>query len=133
MTFRTLKFLAPAFAAACIAGAAAAPASAAPLQKAAFHDGDAQVTLVDHRDGRGRGGYDRHGRGEWRGDRGRRHYSRNYYRPYYPAYRAPRYVYAPPPAYYYPPAYYGYDDYYGYPRSGYFSFSSPNLGFSFGY
>jgi hypothetical protein len=132
MTFHSLKFLAPAFAAALIAGTAAVPASAAPVQKAAFEHGQAQITLVDRRDGRGRGGYDRHRRGgEWRGNRGHRNYSRGY-RPYYPAYRAPRYVYAPPPAYYYPPPYYRYD-YYGYPRSGYFSFSSPNLGLSFGY
>lgn len=130
MTFRALKFLAPALAMSF--GAVAAPASAAPLQRAAFDGGQAQVTLVDHRDGRGRGGYDRGWRGHDRGYRGG--YSRNYYRPYVPAYRAPRYVYAPPPAYYYPPAYYPYDDYYyGYPRTGYFSFSSPNLGLSFGY
>jgi hypothetical protein len=130
MAFRALKFVAPALAMAFVAGAA--PANAAPLQRAAFDGGHAQVTLIDHRDGRGRGGYDRHWRGHDRGYRGG--YSRDYYRPYVPAYRAPGYVYAPPPAYYYPPAYYPYDDYYyGYPRTGYFSFSSPNLGLSFGY
>lgn len=132
MTFRSLKFLAPALAMAFVAGAAV-PASAAPMQRAALDGNHAQVTLVDHRDGRGRGdrGHDR----QWRGrDHDNRSYSRNYYRPYYPAYRAPRYVYAPPPAYYYPPSYYSYDDYYyEYPRTGYFSFSSPNLGLSFGY
>ncbi|MGE3332210.1 MAG: hypothetical protein AB7I36_01100 [Rhodospirillaceae bacterium] len=130
MTFRTLKFLTPALAVAFIASAAAT-ANAAPVQRAALNGDHAPFTLVDHRDGRGRGGHDR----QWRGpDRGGRHYGRDHYRPYYRAYRAPRYVYAPPPAYYYPPAYYPYDDYYfGYPRTGSFSFSSPNLGFSFGY
>ncbi len=135
MTFRTLKFLMPALAVAFIAGAAPT-ANAASVQHAALKGDDAQFTLIDRRDGRRRGGYDRGGHDrQWRGpDRGGRHYGRDYYRPYYPAYRAPRYVYAPPPAYYYPPAYYPYDDYYyGYPRTGSFSFSSPNLGFSFGY
>ncbi|MCA0202482.1 MAG: hypothetical protein LCH56_16920 [Proteobacteria bacterium] len=140
MTFRTLNFLAPMLAVPMLALAfiaGAAPANAAPVQRSAFDGSHAQVILVDHRDGRGRGGYDRQRRGHDRGYRGV--YSRNHYRPHYRAYRAPRYVYAPPPAYYYPPAYYPpayypYDDYYyGSPRTGYFNFSSPNLGFSFGY
>lgn len=129
MTSRVLKFLAPALVAAFISGAAVSTANAAPVQKAVFDGGSAQVMLVDHRDGRGRGDRDRHYRGR---DNDRRYYRGDYYRPYYPPpYRAPRYVYAPPPppAYYYP--YDGYY-YYGAPRST-FSFSSPNLGLSFGY
>ena len=128
MTFRTLKFLAPVCAAVLIAGFSAAPASAAPLQKNAVLDGgNAQVTLVDQRDGRWRGDRGRDRGRHWRG-RGDRRYGRNDYRPYYPRYQPPRYVYAPP-AYYDP-----YDRYYDgyYPPSGYFSYSSPNLGFSFG-
>ncbi|MGE4062532.1 MAG: hypothetical protein AB7E79_04110 [Rhodospirillaceae bacterium] len=128
MTFRIRSFAAPAVAAALIAGYASATVSAAPLQKATLADTHAQVTLVDHRDGRWRGdrGRDRHWRGHRGGDRRqwRGVYARPYYRPHYP----PRYAYAPP-AYYYPPY-----DYYDYPYSGgYFSFSSPNLGLSFGY
>lgn len=131
MTFRTLNFLVPACAALVFAGFASAPASAAPLNKAAFESGAAQLTLVDHRDGRWRGDRGRDRGRQWRG-RDDRHYSRGGYRPYYPAYRVPRYVYTPP-AYYYP-----YDDYYyrpyvPYGSTGYFSYSSPNLGLSFGY
>jgi hypothetical protein len=130
MTFRTLKFLVPACAALCIAGFGAAPAAAAPLQETAvFEIGDAEVTLVDRRDGHWRGDRGRDRGRHWRG-RDDRRYWRNEYRPYYPRYRPPRYVYAPPPAYFYPYAGY-YDGYY--PPSGYFSYSSPNLGFSFGY
>ena len=112
--------------------AAAGSAHAALPAHAAVTSPAAHLTLVDHRDGRGRGdrGYDRHGRGggSHYGRHGYRPDYRPAYRPYYPRYRAPRYVYAPP-AYYY-----AYDDYYyGYPPGGYFSFSSPNLGFSLGY
>lgn len=128
MTFRSLKYLAPACAALVIAGFAAAPASAAPLNKPAFESG-AHVTLVDQRDGRYRGDRGR-GRDYNRGYRGRgrddyRGYRNNYYRPYYQTYRAPRHVYAPPPAYYYP-----YEGYYPYSS---FSYSSPGFGFSLGY
>jgi hypothetical protein len=132
MTFRTLKFLVPACAAVLIAGFAAAPANAAPLQKNAVIDsGNAQVTLVDQRDGRWRGdrGRDRDRGRHWRGRDDRLHW-RNDYRPYAPRYRPPRYVYAPPA--YYDPYYRYYDGYYP-PSSGYFSYSSPSLGFSFGY
>jgi hypothetical protein len=130
MTFRTLKLLVPACAAVFIVGFGAAPVSAAPLQKnAVFDGGHAQVTLVDQRDGRWRGdrGRDRDRGRHWRGRDDRRYWSHS--RPYYPRYRPPRYVYAPPV--YYDPYYRYYDDYY--PPSGYFSYSSPNLGFSFGY
>lgn len=114
MTFRSLTVLAPACAALVIAGFAAAPATAAPLQKPALESG-AHVTFVDQRDGRYRGDRDDYRR--YRGD--------HYYRPYYQTYRAPRYVYAPPPAYYYP-----YEGYYPYSS---FSYSSPGFGFSLGY
>lgn len=129
MTFRTLKYIAPAFATILLAGIAAAPANATPLQKAVFDDAAAQshVTLVDNRDRHWRGDRDRGRDRHWRGrDHDRRHYrAHNYYRPYYPPPRPPRYVYVPP-AYYSP-----YEPYY--PYSGYFSYSSPSLGFSFGY
>ena len=131
MSFRF--YLAPAFATVLFAVGAAAPASAAPVQKAVFSAGDAQMTLVDYRDGR-RGG-DHRGDRNWRGnDRGRDrgHYRGNYGRSYSRPYRAPRYVYAPPPAYYYPyDGYSAYDPYY--PNTGYFSYSSPGFGFSLGY
>lgn len=128
MTFRSLKYLAPACAALAFVGFAAAPAPAAPLNKPTLESG-AQVTLVDQRDGRYRGDRGR-GRDNDRGYRGRgrddhRGYRNDYYRPHYQTYRAPRYVYAPPPAYYFP--YEGY-----YPYSG-FSYSSPGFGFSLGY
>lgn len=129
MTFRSLTVLAPACAALVIAGFAAAPAAAAPLHKPALESA-AHVTLVDQRDGRYRGDRGR-GRDHDRGYRGRgrddhRRYRSDYnYRPYYQTYRAPRYVYAPPPAYYYP-----YEGYYPYSS---FSYSSPGFGFSLGY
>jgi len=127
MLFRS--YFAPAFAAVLFAVGGAAPASAAPVQKAVFAAGDAQMTLVDNRDGR-RG--DRNWRGNDRG-RDRGHYRGNYGRSHYRPYRAPRYVYAPPPPVYYYP-YDGYTSYNRYyPNSGYFSYSSPGFGFSLGY
>jgi hypothetical protein len=132
MTFRTLKTLVPACAALIVAAFVGTAANAAPLQKsAALHSGSAQLTLVDHRDGRYRGDRGRDRGHQWRG-RDDRRYGRSNYRPYAPRYLPPRYVYAPP-AYYSPyDSYYdGYDGYY--PSAGYFSYSSPTLGFSFGY
>ncbi len=129
MTFRALKYLAPTFATMLFAGLSVAPANAAPIavpQKAVFDHATPHVTLVDNRDRNWRGDRDRGRDRHWRGrDHDRRYYRGNYYRPYYPPPRPPRYVYAPP-AYYYP-----YEPYY--PYSGFFSYSSPSLGFSFGY
>jgi hypothetical protein len=131
MNFLRLKFLAPACAALMLSGFAAGPANAAPLQKAAIDSGSAQVTLVAQRDGRWRGDRGRDRGRNWRGRDDRRYWRGDSYRPYYRPYYPPRYVYRAPPRYYYP-----YDDYYypySYGPSGYFSFSSPNLGLSFGY
>lgn len=135
MTSRSLNIFASGFAGALLAGLFAMPASAAPVQKAAFVGGAVQATLIADRGGRGHGDRDR-GR-HWRGrDNDRGHYRGTYYRPHYRPYYPPRYVYTPPYAYY-PYDDYGYDTYYRpyapYGSSGYFSYSSPSLGLSFGY
>lgn len=123
----TFRYIVPAIAVALLAGVASAPVSAAPIQKAVLAHENAQITLVDQRDGRWRGdrdrGRDRHYRGR---DHDRRYSRGGYYRPYYPPYRPPpRYVYGPPPSYYAP-----YEPYYPY---SYFNYSSPSFGFSLGY